>query len=275
MPLRERLVEFPPARFAYRLRIGWEERVAMRQRPREALRWILAGRELANFSFDLENVDGLAEFAARVADAPVDVVRQYFAELEGDDELREMLEARLRTRASTRETEVYYAGRRLWYALVRLKRPPVIAELGVHDGLGTAVLLRAVERNAAEGHPGRVLGFDIAPRAGWLVSDELARNLTHFAGDVRETLPRALAEIPAQMTIHDTIKEFDHETFEFETVLRHATGPVIVIAREARASGALRALCERRGGRLETFQERPANHWWPGGEHAVAVLDAG
>ncbi|HEV3001260.1 MAG TPA: class I SAM-dependent methyltransferase [Solirubrobacteraceae bacterium] len=273
MDVRERLAAFPPARLAYRVRVGWHERAAMRRRPHEALRWLATGRELANFSYELANVDELAAFTARTAGAPGEDVRRLFAELDGDEELREALRRRLRTRAATRDSEPRYAGRRMWYALVRLQRPAAIGELGVHDGLGTAVLLRAVERNAAEGFPGRVLGFDVAPRAGWLVGPEQAHLLTHHAGDVRETLPRALAETPVQLTIHDTIKDYEHETFELETVLRHATAPVTVISRDASTSGALRALCERRGERYATFEERTRDHWWPGGEYGVAVLE--
>ncbi|HEX2086924.1 MAG TPA: class I SAM-dependent methyltransferase [Solirubrobacteraceae bacterium] len=273
--VRERLTTFPPARAAYRLRVGLHERAAMRRRPREALRWLARGREMGNFTYELENVDEMAAVTARVGGASEDEVRRLFAELESDDELRAGLRERLRTRPREREPEPFYGGRFMWYALARLRRPVAIAELGIHDGLGTAVLARAVERNAAEGFPGHVLTFDLSDRAGWLVGPEQAGLVTHHAGDVNETLPRALAERPVEMSIHDTNQGYDGETFELETVLRYAPGPVTAISRDARHSGALRALCERRGLTYELFQEQPRDHWWPGGEHGLAVIPPG
>jgi hypothetical protein len=85
----------------------------------------------------------------------------------------------------------------------------------------------------------------------------------------------ALAETPAEMSIHDTIKDPGHETFELDTVLAHARGDATLISRDAATSGALRALCERRGVRYHAFQERPRDHWWPGGEHGVALVPPG
>ena len=270
--LRDRLVSFPPARFAYRLRVAWHERAAVRRRPRLAARWLVRGKETGNFTYELENVDELAAVTARVAGTTEDEVQRLFAEIEGDEELREALRERLRLRPREREPEPLYGGRVMWYALARLRRPSAIAELGMHDGLGTAVLLRAVERNAADGFGGHVLGFDIGARAGWLVGDEQRVNLTQHVGDVRETLPQALAARPVEMSIHDTTQDYDGETFGLETVLAHAPGPLLAISRDAGHSNALRALCQRRGIRYETFQERPRDHWWPGGEFGLAVI---
>lgn len=273
--LRERLTRFPPARLAYRLRVAWHERRALRRRPREAIRWLARGRETGNFTYALENEDELVAVAARVAGVDEPAVRTLFDELASDEELRDRLKAQLATRPREREQEPLYGGRAMWYALARLRRPAAIAELGVHDGLGTAVLLRAVERNAAEGHPGHVLAFDIGARAGWLVAPEHRERLTLHIGDVNETLEAALAERPVEMAIHDTNQGYDGETFELETVLRHAPGPVVAISRDARHTDALRALCERRGVTYEAVQERPRDHWWPGGEWGIAVLPPG
>jgi hypothetical protein len=270
--MRDRLASFPPARFAYRLLVARHEHAAMRRKPREALRWLVRGRETGNFTYALENVDELVAVTARVAEAGEDEVRRLVAELEDDEELRELLRERLRTRPREREQEPLYGGRAMWYALARLRRPSAIAELGVHDGLGSAVLLRAVERNAAEGAPGHVLGFDLSDRAGWLVGPRQRQSLTQYVGDVNETLPGALAERPAELTVHDTNQGYDGETSELETVLRHAPGPVTVICRDARTSGALKAMCERRGVPYTAFQEQPRDHWWPGGEWGIAVL---
>src|SRR5687768_9467870 len=105
MTLRQQLVSFPPARLAYRMRIGWSERAAMRRRPREAVRWLARGREMANFTYELENEDELVTVTARVAEASEGEVRRLFSELRDDRELRARLRERLLERRRERETE--------------------------------------------------------------------------------------------------------------------------------------------------------------------------
>src|SRR5207237_437884 len=88
--------------------------------------------------------------------------RRAVQELEDDADLRHGIERRLRKRGDHNRRVGY--GRRLgWYAIARLVQPQLIVETGIHDGLGSAVLLRALQQNAAEGNDGRLLAFDIRP----------------------------------------------------------------------------------------------------------------
>ena len=61
---------------------------------------------------------------------------------------------------------------------VRLRKPKLIVEAGVHEGLGSEILLRALQRNAEEGAPGHLLSFDIHDDTGWLVAPQLRSNWT-------------------------------------------------------------------------------------------------
>ena len=60
--------------------------------------------------------------------------------------------------------------------------------------------------------------------------------------------------------------------FEFELALRHRARRIVRMTDEARATGVLRELSDREGGRYASFREQPFHHWWPGNEIGIAVI---
>src|SRR5262249_14329573 len=129
------------------------------RRPIASVHFILSNHETDNFTYDLENVDELSSMLAHALGFEEARVRRVIAELEDDEATREDLRHRLRARGHRSRRPAY--GRRLgWYAVARLTRPALIVETGIHEGIGSAVLLRAFKRNAADGAEGRLLAFD-------------------------------------------------------------------------------------------------------------------
>src|SRR2546423_11194183 len=112
---------------------------AFSRAPRQALRYLVAGREIDNFTYDIANKDELAEFVARSIASDVATVTGYITELEGDEELRQAIEGSLADRHD-REASMPYGRRLGWYALARVLTPSLIVETGVHDGPGSALL---------------------------------------------------------------------------------------------------------------------------------------
>jgi hypothetical protein len=110
--LRRALIWLPPLRFAYRLAVLWTHRRAARARPREGIRYLLRGREFANFTYDLANLDELTAVLAGALEIPEQSVSSHLRELREDHELRERLAAKLRKRPN-REPEPLYGGRLL------------------------------------------------------------------------------------------------------------------------------------------------------------------
>ena len=166
--LRSASERFGPGRFAYRVRVLWGDRAMARRNPTGAWHYLRHSRELTNFTYELANKSEMPEFVAAALDTDPALVTTLLGELRSDNELMDGLRRGLQRRASANQ-EPLLGKRRALYCVVRLLRPRVIVESGVKDGLGSAVLLRALERNTAEGRPGMLLGFDIDPDAGWLV----------------------------------------------------------------------------------------------------------
>jgi Methyltransferase domain len=233
---------------------------AVARRPRVALRYLLRDREFTNLTYEITNEDELATFLARCLDRPRAEIAGFIAEPAADDELLGELRGALRRRPDRNDEPRF--GRRLgWYALVRALRPGIVFETGVHDGLGSALLLRALERNDS----GKLIGFDVAADSGWLVPASLRDRYELVMGDIRETLPRTLAVGGVDLFIHDSLHTYEHERFELETVVAASADRIAgIVSDNAHATTALEDVCREHGLRYALFLERPRDHFYPG-----------
>lgn len=257
---------------ALKLRLLWHYRRAAVVRPRESLHYLARGREVTNFTYEIANLDELADFVVAALSVPRAHVERWLEEVAADTELRRALADRLGTRSDREDVPRF--GRRLgWYCVLRALRPALAVETGTHDGLGTALLLRALERNDAEGAPGRLLTFDVDPDAGWLVPDALRSRLETWTGDVRETLPRALAGRRVGFFLHDSLHEYEHERFEFAVAIEHADERLAVLSDNAHDSPSLEDVAAELAVPYHRFDERPVGHFYPGAAIGMLVYD--
>ena len=248
----------------------WVYRRGVVKHPLAALRYLAVGRELTNFTYELENVGELVDVLADALKVPRATIAAYVREVESDAELDDALRARLALRPDRVDAPLF--GRRLgWYCLVRHGRPHLVVETGAHDGLGSALLLRALERNAADGAEGTLVSVDIDASSGWLVPEELKSRLERHIGDARAVLPAILAGRRVGVFIHDSLHTYEHETFELELGLDHADEPLYLVSDNAHASTALADVCRRHGLRLALFVERPRNHFYPGAALGLGI----
>lgn len=256
-----------------RIYLLWVYRSGAFARPLQALRYLIAGKELTNFTYELGNLDELVSVLARALEVDPVRVQGWLDEVASDDELLGSLRTALQAHPDRGDEPLF--GRRLgWYAIVRALQPRVAVETGTHDGLGTALLLRALQRNAAEGSPGTLLTFDVDPDSGWLVPAELRSGLETVLGDVRRTLPEALAGRRIGFFVHDSLHEYGHERWEFELALEHADDRLALVSDNARDSSSLADVAGERGLDYHQFDERPVRHFYPGAALGVAIYDA-
>ena len=245
----------------------------MQRSPTKAIRYLLFDREIDNFTYDITNRDELAAFLAGVLDRDVGLMRHYIDELDTDRELRKAIEGAPAWRPRRRGTMPY--GRRLgWYAVVRATKPRLAVETGVHDGLGSAVILRALARNADEGSEGVLLSFDIRNDVAWLVPPWLRSRYELRISDALATLGEAVAERRVDFFVHDSDHRYEHETGEFEAVLRLASPGAVLISDNAHAGTAFRDFCARRGFAYSFCREIPDHPFYPGAGIGIAVVRA-
>jgi hypothetical protein len=246
---------------------------ALQRSPTKTIRYLLFDREVDNFTYDITNRDELAAFLAGVLERDVGLMRHYIDELDTDRELRDAIEGAPAWRPRRNGTTPY--GRRLgWYAVVRATKPRLAVETGVHDGLGSAVILRALARNADEGSEGVLLSFDIRSDVAWLVPSWLRSRYELRISDARATLGEAVAERRVDFFVHDSDHRYEHETGEFEAVLPLASPGAVLISDNAHAGTAFRDFCARRGFAFSFWREVPDHPFYPGAGIGIGVVHA-
>jgi predicted O-methyltransferase YrrM len=254
---------------------AWRARIALKHvaaEARLAWRWWRDSREVTNFTYDLtpRNLEQLAAFLSLAGGAELARVQQLMRELDQD----EMLHAHVR-RATLASPDLHHAdafprfGRRIgWYVLVRLFHPRLVVETGVDKGLGGCVLSAALLRNRAEGSPGRYVGIDHNPQAGWLLKGPFAEAGTVVWGD-------SLAELAKleciDFLLHDSNHTPAHEAREYEVAAPRLSDGALVLSDNAHASDALWNFALRAKRRYLYFAEQPRDHWYRGAGIGLAL----
>ncbi len=242
--------------------------------PINIMRYILFDRELSNFTYDLSdsNIEELVDFISKVLNIQWGIVRGYVAELLNDSQLRASLEQKLRQRKD-RNGKTRYGRRIGWYCIARIIKPVLTIETGTCDGLGSALLARALYKNQLEGHPGLLRTFDIDRNAGWLLDKEMGRDYALIIGDTKITLGKYLSvtDRPVDLFIHDSDHSYTHETFELETVSNYLAEGAVVISDNAHGGNAMKDFCDKRRLGFSLFMEKPIKHFYPGAGIGLSV----
>jgi predicted O-methyltransferase YrrM len=199
-------------------------------------------------------------------------IQGYIDEITADEQLRNHI---LRLTSSSMEKfaadrTVRYGRRIGWYALVRANKPKIVVETGVDKGLGSVVIAAALKRNAGEGNPGQLIGIDINPAAGYLLSGAYSQ----FGKLVINDSLVALRELPAEVDlfIHDSDHNAEFEAAEYKAVQPKLAKSALVLSDNAEHTDELIQFAAKTGRTFLFFSEKPKNHWWPGEGIGVAYM---
>lgn len=223
---------------------------------------MLADPEPDNYTYELANEGDLRAWVAEVTGADAERVAALFAEPRADAGLASRVRDATAGHWWWTKPAPPFGKRLAWYALVRLLEPSLVVETGVHDGLGSLLLLRALERN---GGGGRLVSFDINPTAGWLVSAEARGAWELRIESTRDGLAGVLARGGLGLFIHDSLHTYEHEHFELSLAADHLASGGVLLTDNAHGTRALADLCAERGLTYREFHERPRGHFYPGG----------
>ena len=132
-----------------------------------------------------------------------------------------------------------------------------MVETGIKHGMGALVLLVALERNAREGRAGQLISFDLDPFSGWVVPERLRGDWEPVYASTFDRLEQTLEGQKVDLFICDTPPDYDIESFEMRTALRHAAPGIVLIAGNGDRTTVLPELAAELHGEYHFFAERP------------------
>lgn len=243
----------------------------------QTLRWLVQSKETTNFTYDLDtlNTKYLVAFIAEITQQSRKTIQKYIHEIETDEALKQHIHRRTLAsgRKQTSDTQARFGRRTGWYAFVRAIKPRVVVETGVDKGLGSCVLTAALKKNKEDGITGYYYGIDIHPQAGFLLSDEYARFGRIIHADAVTTLKDMKESI--DLLISDSDHSLEYEAAEYQALRNKMSNKGMILSDNAHSTDALYQFAEQTGRKFSYFQEKPANHWYPGAGIGVAYRQFG
>jgi hypothetical protein len=117
-------------------------------------------------------------------------------------------------------------------------------------------------RNTLEGYPGKYLGTDINPNAGYLLQGNLRQFGEIKYGDSIQTL-RTIKD-SVDIFINDSDHSAEYEENEYETIKENLSIAPIVLGDNSHVTSKLYEFAERQNMSFLHYAEQPAAHWYPG-----------
>lgn len=119
----------------------------------------------------------------------------------------------------------------LCYALCRARKPEIVIETGVGNGITTAFILQALKLNGA----GELWSIDLPPLgsngSGHLVPKDLKSRWHLIKGRTREKLPALAGRLGSvDLFVHDSLHTYRNMRFEFETVWPYLSPGGIIVS---------------------------------------------
>ncbi len=245
---------------------------SFQEKLRLAKIWSLQKTEFSNYYYALtpRNRKDLAFIISHISSTPLFQVEHYFLEFENDHRIKEVF-MRFRDNHPELRDSTFEIGRRIgWYALIRIRKPALVVETGVHHGVGALVISSALLRNRVEGFKGEYLGTDINPISGELLVPPFIEGCSIAIGDSITTL-ESLNDI--DFFINDSDHSPEYEAMEYACIENKLRKNAIILGDNSHASDSLRQFSEKTGRHFIFFKEEPLNHFYSGAGIGISFIN--
>ena len=198
---------------------------------------------------DLFAVD--ERFLAALSGSTTSQFRQFLGEPSKDHRFYEHLQSVEHELAGTSSigADLYAKRVLMQYAIIRALKPDRVLETGIANGVSSAYVLLAMERN----QKGALFSIDVndgsylpaGKQVGWVVPAWLKERWTVCLGDARELLPKVLEELKSlDIFIHDSLHTYEHMKFEYQEAYPYIRQNGILISDDALWNPAFREFAD-------------------------------
>ena len=226
--------------------------------------WAKKKTEFSNYYYDLNesNRSDLASLISAITETPFKQVEALFDELENNENLRAHISNSWARDPMMSDAKLGYGRRLGWYAFIRILKPKIVVETGVHHGVGSCVITSALIKNAEDGFIGQYFGTDIDKNAGKLLVQPYSKFGKILYGDSINSLKQLNESV--DIFINDSDHSGEYEKLEYETINSKLSANALILGDNSHATNSLRTFSQSTERNFIFFKELPREHWYPG-----------
>lgn len=255
------LMRVPPARIYIRRNFALSY---YKPKIKQIRIWSFKHTENDNFYYSLKpkNVLELSSLISVVTGRTREEIESYFKEIKNNAELHSHIESIWKKDPKMRDADLGFGRRIGWYAFARALKPKIIVETGVHQGVGSCVLISALIKNYQEGFEGYYYGTDIDLNAGSLIKGTYAKFGKILYGDSITSLNQFQEKI--DLFINDSDHSEIYEAQEYESIRSKLASNSLILGDNSHVTDKLISFAQKNRRPYLFFKEEPFNHWYPG-----------
>jgi predicted O-methyltransferase YrrM len=237
---------------------------SLEEKLKLAKSWSWKMTEFSNYYYALtpRNRKDLAFLISHIFNEPLEIVESYLAEIENDSTVNRILREFRNKNEQLRDSSMEIGRRIGWYAIVRIQKPRLVVETGVHHGVGALVINSALLMNRNEGYFGNYLGTDINPESGELITNTYSPFAEIVIGDSITTLQNLDKTI--DIFINDSDHSSEYEGREYSVISNKLSKNAVILGDNCHASDSLRIFSAENNRHFVFFKEEPLNHFYLG-----------
>ena len=243
-----------------------------RPKVKRVRKWALQDSEFSNYYYSLtdKNLHELHCLLVAISKEDPSEIRRYIDEIHLNEQLQFELTRQIEFDGTRRLNPISFGRRIGWYALIRMLKPRLVVETGVHQGVGACVISEALQKNAIDGHVGRYVGTEINPNHGKLFKSNYSDTGEILYGDSITSLMN-LTNGDVDIFINDSDHDSEYERKEYEVIGNKLSKNGIILGDNSHVTGSLLEYSILNGRKFLLFREEPFDHWYPGGGIGISI----
>ena len=235
------------------------------------LKWIFFGREISNFSYEINNIDEILHTCQIITSSEIHKLKNILNEINFENsDLKDFFSDNF---FNNYEKKNIFGRRLLWYILVRSLKPNLVIESGVDKGLGSALMIYAQYKNTQEekNKNFEYVGTDIIEKKNFLFNFKNSKfKMYKFIFEDTLKFLQNFKDKKKIIYISDAEHNYDFELKEFNLIKKNLIDNSVIISDNN--SGSLSSFSIKNNKKLIYFHEEPKNFWYGGGTSSVSYF---